>query len=174
MLLIYNVSFFMVLYCLDLQNQQERARSRGILNKIKRENRCIPDLIFQIEDYEKYLILLSKASKVNLLRHAKRSTARDFKILDPKDMVSEEAAAANNESNENNDSAAVQVEASEESGGDEEGNGLDKVASPESGGAPLAEDSGSDAEHERRSIPNAKRTKMMMMKRIVQESDDET
>lgn len=53
-----------------------------MVNKIKRENRCIPELIYQIEDYEKYLIQLSKASKVNLLRHAKRSTCRDFKILE--------------------------------------------------------------------------------------------
>nr|GMD38038.1 Fanconi anemia group I protein [Ipomoea batatas] len=63
------------------KKQQEGAGGRGMVNKIKRENRCIPELIYQIEDYEKYLIQLSKASKLNLLRHAKRSTCRDFKIL---------------------------------------------------------------------------------------------
>lgn len=76
--------------CFVFQNQQERASQRGIINKIKRENRCIPDLIFQIEDYEKYLIQLSKLTKVNLLRHAKRSTARDFKILETKNVPGEE------------------------------------------------------------------------------------
>jgi hypothetical protein len=50
------------------------------LAKIRRETKCIPDLIFQIEDYEKYLIQLSKLTKVNLLRHAKRSVARDFQM----------------------------------------------------------------------------------------------
>jgi hypothetical protein len=71
-----------------LQRQQENANgSKVVIKKIKRENRCIPDLIFQIEDCEKYLIQLSKVSKVNLLRHAKRSTSRDFKILDPKKML---------------------------------------------------------------------------------------
>lgn len=74
-----------------LQNQKESRASKGtVLNKIKRENKCIPDLIFQIEDYEKYLILLSKATKINLLRHAKRSTARDFKITDPQNIPQQE------------------------------------------------------------------------------------
>lgn len=157
--------------CLDLQNQQESAKSRGILNKIKRENRCIPDLIFQIEDYEKYLILLSKASKINLLRHAKRSTARDFRIIEPKDTVNKEDAE-NNDAPDNNDSGAAQVEASEGSGDDEEGNGLEKVVSPESDRPLLAEDSGSESENEQHLIPNTKRTKVMS--RVVQDSDEET
>ncbi|PPS04096.1 hypothetical protein GOBAR_AA16570 [Gossypium barbadense] len=67
----------------QIQAQQENANSKGMINKIKRENKCIPELIFQIEDYEKHLIRLSKATKMNLLKHAKRSTCRDFKILDP-------------------------------------------------------------------------------------------
>ncbi|XP_039020727.1 Fanconi anemia group I protein [Hibiscus syriacus] len=65
------------------QAQQGSTNSKGMVNKIKRENKCIPELIFQIEDYEKHLIRLSKATKMNLLKHAKRSTSRDFKILDP-------------------------------------------------------------------------------------------
>ncbi|XP_022029770.1 Fanconi anemia group I protein isoform X2 [Helianthus annuus] len=72
------------------QNQKESKASKGLINKIKRENRCIPDLIFQIEDYEKYLILLSKATKINLLRHAKRSTARDFRITEPQNVPQQE------------------------------------------------------------------------------------
>lgn len=67
-----------------MQDQQDTvsSNSKGIINKIKQENKCIPDLIFQIEDYERYLIQLSKVTKFNLLRHAKRSTARDFKIIE--------------------------------------------------------------------------------------------
>ncbi|AQL03700.1 hypothetical protein ZEAMMB73_Zm00001d046069 [Zea mays] len=60
------------------QNQQ--IPIKGNLAKIRRETKCIPDLIFQIEDYEKYLIQLSKLTKVNLLRHVKRSVARDFQM----------------------------------------------------------------------------------------------
>ncbi|CAN6289497.1 unnamed protein product [Urochloa humidicola] len=62
--------------------QHLEAPRKGNLAKIRRESKCIPDLIYQIEDYEKYLIHLSKLTKVNLLRYAKRSVARDFRIED--------------------------------------------------------------------------------------------
>lgn len=45
-----------------------------------RETKAIPDLIFNIEQYEKYLITLSKKSKVNLMQYMKLSTSRDFRI----------------------------------------------------------------------------------------------
>ncbi|XP_032692838.1 Fanconi anemia group I protein isoform X2 [Lontra canadensis] len=45
-----------------------------------RETKPIPNLIFAIEQYEKFLIHLSKKSKVNLMQHMKLSTSRDFKI----------------------------------------------------------------------------------------------
>lgn len=47
---------------------------------VLRESRAIPNLIFAIEQYEKFLIRLSKKSKVNLMQHMKLSTSRDFKI----------------------------------------------------------------------------------------------
>ncbi|CAL5393296.1 unnamed protein product [Camellia sinensis] len=148
------------------RNQLGNAKSRGIVNKIKRENRCIPDLIFQIEDYEKYLIQLSKASKVNLLRHAKRSTARDFKIVDPSHVVGEEDA--NQEPNHGNPSTtAAQNELGEESENDE-GNVSERGLSPESGNPLAAEASESDKDENVH--PNAKRAKMS---RVVQDSDDE-
>ncbi|XP_037000930.2 Fanconi anemia group I protein [Artibeus jamaicensis] len=48
--------------------------------KALRETKPIPNLIFAIEQYEKFLIFLSKRSKVNLMQHMKLSTSRDFKI----------------------------------------------------------------------------------------------
>lgn len=74
-----------------LKNQQEGNITKGIVNRIKRENRCIPDLIFQIEDCEKYLIQLSKITNLNLLRYAKRSTSRDFKIAELNNDTLEES-----------------------------------------------------------------------------------
>lgn len=150
---------------LELQSQQENANNRGVINKIKRENKCIPDLIFQIEEYEKYLIQLSKASKVNLLRHAKRSTSRDFKILDNHTAREEDApgeeANRDNEANHNN-SNVVENESCEGS------EGVMNI-SPESASALAAEDSGSDNEDED-VLPNAKR---INRGGIVQDSDDE-
>uniref|UniRef100_A0A8D3A4R9 FA complementation group I n=1 Tax=Scophthalmus maximus TaxID=52904 RepID=A0A8D3A4R9_SCOMX len=49
--------------------------------KLLRETKTIPDLIFSIEQYEKYLITLSKKSKVNLMQYMKLSTSRDFRII---------------------------------------------------------------------------------------------
>ncbi|MEE6503754.1 hypothetical protein FKM82_004930 [Ascaphus truei] len=48
--------------------------------KILRDTKPIPNLIFAIEQYEKFLIYLSKKSKVNLMQYMKLSTSRDFRI----------------------------------------------------------------------------------------------
>uniref|UniRef100_A0A8C7K613 FA complementation group I n=1 Tax=Oncorhynchus kisutch TaxID=8019 RepID=A0A8C7K613_ONCKI len=48
--------------------------------KLLRETKAIPNLIYSIEQYEKYLITLSKKSKVNLMQYMKLSTSRDFRI----------------------------------------------------------------------------------------------
>uniref|UniRef100_A0A4W4HBM7 FA complementation group I n=1 Tax=Electrophorus electricus TaxID=8005 RepID=A0A4W4HBM7_ELEEL len=48
--------------------------------KVLRATKAIPTLIFNIEQYEKFLILLSKKSKVNLMQYMKLSTSRDFRI----------------------------------------------------------------------------------------------
>ncbi|KAI3691576.1 hypothetical protein L6452_31372 [Arctium lappa] len=136
------------------QKQQDSRASKGSINKIKRENRCIPDLIFQIEDYEKYLILLSKASKMNLLRHAKRSTARDFRIIDPQ----EQEDGSNQDAQLDED--AAQNDLVQDSGDESE-----KALSPETGSTvAAAEDSDENM------IPSAKRKKLG---RIVHDSDDE-
>ncbi|GKU85432.1 hypothetical protein SLEP1_g110 [Rubroshorea leprosula] len=147
------------------QEQQENSNNKGIINKIRRENKCIPDLIFQIEDYERYLIQLSKATKINLLRHAKRSTARDFKILDPKNVVGEDVP--DHEANQNN-SAADENESGSDSE-DNEGNESEKVSSPQPGSPLAAEDSECEAE-DRSDLPNTKRLKRGM---VVHDSDDE-
>ncbi|RIA87302.1 FANCI solenoid 2-domain-containing protein [Glomus cerebriforme] len=48
--------------------------------RIARESKIIPDLIFLLEQYERYLIQLAKKSKVDLTQYIKRATNRDFKI----------------------------------------------------------------------------------------------
>ncbi|ORX62870.1 hypothetical protein DM01DRAFT_1314518 [Hesseltinella vesiculosa] len=48
--------------------------------KIVRESKSIPMLIFVVEQFEQYLIKLSRKSKVDLMQYMKRSTSRDFQI----------------------------------------------------------------------------------------------
>uniref|UniRef100_A0A2N9H7A5 Fanconi anemia group I protein n=1 Tax=Fagus sylvatica TaxID=28930 RepID=A0A2N9H7A5_FAGSY len=109
---------------------------------------------------------LSKVSKVNLLRNAKRSTSRDFKILDPDQMMEEDAP---NDESSHDDPTAVENESGEESE-DNDGNVSEKILSPESCSPLAAKDSGSDGE-DGDALPNAKRVKRG---RVVQDSDDET
>ncbi|KAH0505206.1 Fanconi anemia group I protein-like protein [Microtus ochrogaster] len=60
--------------------EKEKATAGTIMAKVLRETKPIPNLVFAIEQYEKFLIHLSKKSKVNLMQHMKLSTSRDFKI----------------------------------------------------------------------------------------------
>uniref|UniRef100_A0A673TR06 FA complementation group I n=1 Tax=Suricata suricatta TaxID=37032 RepID=A0A673TR06_SURSU len=63
--------------------EKEKGKAAAVataMARALRETRPIPNLIFAIEQYEKFLIHLSKKSKVNLMQHMKLSTSRDFKI----------------------------------------------------------------------------------------------
>ncbi|KAJ4968206.1 hypothetical protein NE237_014907 [Protea cynaroides] len=146
-------------------NQQENAQGKGIIGRIRRENKCIPDLIFQIEDYEKYLIQLSKVSKVNLLRHAKRSTARDFKILDSKKIMREEEPPSH-------EPDQINPIASQSKSCEEEGSGSEKVLSAKSDSTMAAEDSGSENEA-CDIIVKTKRARTRTAK-VVRDSNDES
>ncbi|KPP67360.1 Fanconi anemia group I protein-like [Scleropages formosus] len=63
----------------DKKSKKEEALATASA-KVLRETKAIPNLIFSIEQYEKFLILLSKKSKVNLMQYMKLSTSRDFRI----------------------------------------------------------------------------------------------
>lgn len=150
-----------------MQEQLENGNlNKGMLGKIKRENKCIPDLIFQIEDYEKYLIRLSKLTKVNLLRHAKRSTSRDFKILEMARAGVEEEGNAPEGGIEQPEIADESSNASEE---ENEGSEPGNVLSPESGSRLYVQEGRSDGALGD-DLPHAKR--MKKGGRVVRGSDD--
>ncbi|XP_050758921.1 Fanconi anemia group I protein [Gymnogyps californianus] len=62
------------------KKEDESAAISTVMAKVLRETKPIPNLIFAIEQYEKFLIHLSKKSKVNLMQYMKLSTSRDFRI----------------------------------------------------------------------------------------------
>lgn len=62
------------------EKKKKTAAVSTAMARVLRETKPIPNLIFAIEQYEKFLIHLSKRSKVNLMQHMKLSTSRDFKI----------------------------------------------------------------------------------------------
>ncbi|GFO34135.1 fanconi anemia group i protein-like [Plakobranchus ocellatus] len=55
------------------------AVATGVAKALK-QMKTIPNLIFAMEQLEKFLIQLSKKSKVNLMQNFKLSTSRDFRI----------------------------------------------------------------------------------------------
>ncbi|XP_031486918.1 uncharacterized protein LOC116255283 [Nymphaea colorata] len=146
-------------------DQQEVLKKKGVVNKIRRETKCIPNLVFQIEDYERYLIKLSKLTKVNLLRHAKRSTARDFKILDIRSMNEPGASgrrssqASHDECQKGSDDESEEEE--NEDAQDEGGSG-----SPES-----AEERKNDDSNEECTVLRTKRTKRNVVKDSEEDSE---
>ncbi|XP_069767300.1 Fanconi anemia group I protein isoform X2 [Narcine bancroftii] len=60
--------------------KREMAAITAATARVLRETKPIPNLIFAIEQYEKFLIHLTKKSKVNLMQYMKLSTSRDFRI----------------------------------------------------------------------------------------------
>ncbi|XP_048185843.1 Fanconi anemia group I protein [Perognathus longimembris pacificus] len=89
----------------------EKKEKTAAMAKVLRETKPIPNLVFAIEQYEKFLIHLSKKTKVNLMQHMKLSTSRDFKIKgDVLDTILREDAEDGSE----------EVPAPEHSGQDEE------------------------------------------------------
>ncbi|KAM9375874.1 Fanconi anemia group I protein [Pholidichthys leucotaenia] len=64
----------------DKKKKRRNEVNTAASAKLLRDTKAIPNLIFSIEQYEKYLITLSKKSKVNLMQYMKLSTSRDFRI----------------------------------------------------------------------------------------------
>ncbi|XP_057306270.1 Fanconi anemia group I protein-like isoform X3 [Hydractinia symbiolongicarpus] len=79
-------------------------------NRALKESRSIPNLIYSIEQFERYLIQLSKKSKIDFMENIKRSTSRDFRI----NTASLEAALHELSDDESeNDEASIETETSE-------------------------------------------------------------
>lgn len=61
-----------------------KARHEVVFNvgkaQVRKESKFIPNLIFAIEQYERFLVLLAKKLNVNFMEYVKLSTSRDFRI----------------------------------------------------------------------------------------------
>ncbi|XP_032556209.1 Fanconi anemia group I protein isoform X1 [Chiroxiphia lanceolata] len=99
------------------KKEDEAAAVSTVMAKVLRETKPIPNLIFAIEQYEKFLIHLSKKSKVNLMQYMKLSTSRDFRInasmLDSA-LQEHNTEDAENEPHNDQSSAAEQTDENQE------------------------------------------------------------
>ncbi|KAM6426593.1 Fanconi anemia group I protein [Liasis olivaceus] len=64
----------------EKKKKDKRGEVSAVMAKVLRETKPIPNLVFAIEQYENFLIHLSKKSKVNLMQYMKLSASRDFRI----------------------------------------------------------------------------------------------
>ncbi|NXJ04088.1 FANCI protein, partial [Odontophorus gujanensis] len=99
------------------KKEGETAAVSTVMAKVLRETKPIPNLIFAIEQYEKFLIHLSKKSKVNLMQYMKLSTSRDFRIntsmLDSV-LLEQNTEDAENEPDNNQSSTTEQADENQE------------------------------------------------------------
>ena len=56
------------------------AKRAAAMQKAQKDSRILPGLIYQVEEWEKFLIKLGKVGKINLMLNAKRATNWDFRI----------------------------------------------------------------------------------------------
>ncbi|XP_066491115.1 Fanconi anemia group I protein [Tiliqua scincoides] len=88
------------------------AEVSTVMAKVLRETKPIPNLIFAIEQYEKFLIHLSKKSKVNLMQYMKLSTSRDFRInVSTLENALQEQDAEDTENEPDNDQSIASAQA---------------------------------------------------------------
>ncbi|KAK4469098.1 hypothetical protein MN116_006685 [Schistosoma mekongi] len=77
---------------------------QSLISRSIKDSRLIPQLIYVIEQYERFLMQLSTKSKINLMRNVKLSTARDFRINQAKVAAHFEQSAAMSVSSLSDDS----------------------------------------------------------------------
>jgi Fanconi anemia group I protein len=79
--------------------KKKKTGDGKVLKTNDRRMKLIPTIVFQIEQYERQLIALSKKSHINLMKYAKRSIARDFRIQ-VKDLVDIAESSSEGEDND--------------------------------------------------------------------------
>ncbi|ESO00023.1 hypothetical protein HELRODRAFT_192702 [Helobdella robusta] len=99
------------------KQKNKKNKNANAVDKIKslKETKAIPNLIYSIEQFEKFLIQLTKKTKINLMCHFKLSTARDFRINSASlqaalDAEEEEEEEERDGDEENNDAGNENIE----------------------------------------------------------------
>lgn len=79
---------------LSFVGQESKDTTGKALNKVTKEARIMPQLVYEVERFEKVLIAAQKKTKINLLRGFRRQTARDFRIREDLLPVDEDEPGA--------------------------------------------------------------------------------
>ncbi|XP_005098563.1 Fanconi anemia group I protein [Aplysia californica] len=86
----------------DKGKKKASTSAQAGMAKAMKQMKTIPNLIFAIEQLEKFLIQLSKKSKVDLMENFKQSTSRDFRIRsETVNTAVEQAVSSDSEDGDN-------------------------------------------------------------------------
>lgn len=72
------------------QNKKKSVDTSSLKNKVLRETRLIPKVIFEIEQFSKSVVQLSNKTKVDLSKFMGQGTVRDFRILNLKETLEQQ------------------------------------------------------------------------------------
>ncbi|XP_055892399.1 Fanconi anemia group I protein-like isoform X3 [Biomphalaria glabrata] len=123
----YNMIIYVQLLESDVSEESEKkgkkkntTHQKGIIKAMK-QGKMVPSLICTIELLEKFLIQLSKKSKVNLAENFKRSTSRDFRInTETVHTAVEQGISDDSETEENNSKEPEENEVQESNEDDDD------------------------------------------------------
>lgn len=71
----------------NTQAKRKTVNTSALRTKVLRETRTIPKVIYEIEQFSKSIIQLSNKTKVDLARFVGQGTARDFRILNLREVL---------------------------------------------------------------------------------------
>ncbi|KAJ8938554.1 hypothetical protein NQ314_011443 [Rhamnusium bicolor] len=69
------------------QEKKKKVDSGALKSKVLRENRIIPKVVYEMEQFSKCVIQLSNKTKVDLAKHVGQGIARDFRIKELKEVL---------------------------------------------------------------------------------------
>ncbi|KAH0548377.1 Fanconi anemia group I protein [Cotesia glomerata] len=73
----------LITYMEENQNAGRKADGQALRNKVLKETKFIPKVVYEVEQFQKEILALSKKTGIHLESHIKLSITRDFRIKQP-------------------------------------------------------------------------------------------
>ncbi|RZC32680.1 Fanconi anemia group I protein -like [Asbolus verrucosus] len=100
------------------QKKKRNVDSSTLKSKVLKETRLIPKVVYEIEQFSKYVIQLSNKTKIDLSKFVGQGTVRDFRILHLKEVLEQakDGAAPVTQATQESDSTLIDNNENETSG----------------------------------------------------------
>lgn len=91
------------------QAKKKTVNTSAMRTKVLRETRTIPKVIYEMEQFSRSIIQLSNKTKVDLAKHLGQGTARDFRILNLKEVLENQGTDLDNSTQSSVNDTIAQV-----------------------------------------------------------------